>query len=323
MNPTLHVVTHRAWVAYDLKDGAERLATLPESHPLGGVKVNVEHHLGFDLPPLSPGDAIWAPMETMARVAAQDPRLRLADPGPEFLTDLPWRLTGRTVELLDTEDMDALVPGDIRDDGDVVFAKPANCKIEDFPACWDDYDGHILRAIAARCPAEQKFLVTDTVLDLVAEVRLFVLDEQVVTFSPYLLHAPDGTQRTWDETMPWTHTAAAVEFGASVLDWLREVDRPMPRSYTLDVGVLADGTWVVIETNPVWSSAFYGANTSAVITCLFAAVTVTPGSDLTSGRYSPPAPSEWTPDPYLAARVAQQRPLPTTRPTDRATRSTP
>lgn len=313
--PTLHVITHRAWVARDLADGAARLAAS------GGARVDVEHHLGFDLPRFAPGDTIWAPMEWMARAVAQDPRLRLADPGPEFLPSLPWEFRRRTVELLTVDDMDTRIPDSILDDGDLVFAKPANCKIEHFPARWDDYDGHALQATAAGIPDDQTFLVTDIRLDLAVEFRLFVLDGRVVTSSPYLMHAPDGTQRTWDETMHSSYSAAAVEFGAQVLDWLTtpENTTAVPRSFTLDVGIETDGTWVVIEANPVWSSAFYGANTSAVIACLLAGVTVTRAS----GRYSPPTRGEWTPDPYLSHRVTQQRPLPVAPAISRPARSTP
>lgn len=287
---TLHVVTHRRWVADDLATNT--------------VGVPVRHHLGFDLPDWEPGDAAWAPMEWMARAKVADPRLRLADPGPRFLAALPPELTGRNVEVLTLAQMKERADDHAADhgvlvDGPSYFAKPANCKIEAFEARWDDLEGHVLTAVAAQVPDAQPFLLTSTRLDLVEEHRLFVLEGEVATSSPYLQHLVQGPHlfqggTTWHEHMVSHRTGDAEEFGAHVLD---TTTVPRPRAFVLDVGVLRDGTWVVIETNPVWSSAFYGADVDTVVECLAASVEVDePGS----------AVHEWAPDPWLLERSSRQ-----------------
>lgn len=288
MTRTLHVVSHRRWVAGDLASNT--------------VGVPVRHHLGFDLPDWSPGDIVWAPMEWMARAKVADPRLRLADPGPGFLTALPQTLTGRTVEVLTLAQMKEFVDDHTAVHGVLAaglsyFAKPANCKIEAMPARWDDLEGHVLRAIAHRVPDEQPFLLTATRLDLLEEHRLFVLEGEVVTSSPYLQHVVEGPGTTWHEDMVSHHAGDAEAFGAHVLD---TTSVPHPRAFVLDVGLLVDGTWVVIETNPVWSSAFYSADIDAVVACLAGSVEIDePG----------PAVHEWVPDPWLVERTNRQLPL--------------
>lgn len=294
---TLHVVTHRRWVADDLATGA-----------FPGL--DVRHHLGLDLPDFAPGDGVWAPMEWMARAVAVDPRLHLIDPGAALLTLLPRHLLGRDIRLLTRAQMEAEADEHIAAHGPLVdgppyFAKPANCKVEEFPARWDDLEGHVLGAIATRIPADQPFLLTTTRLDIVEEHRLFVLDGAVVTSSPYraLDLGPEGhrSETLWHEEMTSECTGDAEAFGAHVLAALED----LPRSFALDVAVLADGTWVVIEANPVWSSAFYGADPAQVVRCLLVASRVADPAEA-----SAPEPHRWVLDPYLIQRVARQRPLP-------------
>lgn len=287
---TLHVVTHARWVADDLAASG----------------TPVRHHLGFDLPDFADGDSVWAPMEWMARAVAVEPRLHLADPGPDFTPNLDTRFTQRTIETLTFDDIvardDALTAEHGRwHDGPDVFVKPANCKIEALPARFDDYQGHVLHLIAARLKSRdrQPLHVTSTRLDILEEHRLFILDGVVVTSSPYLHHHRDGSQTLWSADMR-AHPDVAADAQAFGADVLASVDpSALPVSFTLDVAFLADLSWAVIETNPVWSSAFYGADVTRVADCIRAA-------SLVSG---PPFAHEWVPDPYVADRAARMRPL--------------
>jgi hypothetical protein len=267
----LHVITHRAWVADDLKGGAH-------------VGVTVRHDLGFDAPEIAPGDAVWVPMESAARIfhdaRIDAPPIHLADPGPHFTPSMPVDLLGRRLSVGSYDDL-------LRSGTEEAFVKPANCKIENFPAQWwyRAFSNSFLSG--APIPDDLVLHWTPTRLDLVEEHRIFVIDKSIATSSPYLI---DG--ETWHETMQGD-TCAAESFAQGVLDAVDE----QPRSYTLDVGRLRDRSWVVIETNPVWSSAQYGADPAQVVRCLFAAAT----PDSTKW--------DWRPDPYLLVRVQKQRPL--------------
>lgn len=318
---TLHVVTHRKWVADDFT-----LAGVPD----------VQHHLGLDLPDLAPGDAVWAPMEWMHRAQSvmfsrladgppYSPLLDLTAPGADFLIRAQPPLCGRDIRLLTAAEIVEMADEQnqrlpITDDGTEVFAKPANCKIERVPAKWYDLDGLSLDLIAApRIPDNQPFLLTWDRLDLVEEHRLWVLDGTVVTSSPYLHHLDFietdlrgyESSNTWYPGMDSERTPDAEAFGADVLDTLARssgfqvhaiISTALPRAFTLDVGLLADGAWVIIEANPAWSSALYGADPVKVADCVRASSRVVDMMALSD-------PHRWSPDPYLIDRAARQRPL--------------
>ena len=318
---TFHVVTHRKWVADDFT-----LAGVPD----------VQHHLGLDLPDLAPGDSVWAPMEWMHRAQSAlfvrladgppyGPFLDLAAPGADFLTRVPISLLSREIRLVTAaeiveaaDEQNNRLP--ITDDGPEVFAKPANCKIERIPAKWYDLEGLALDLIAAPpVPDNQRFLLTWDRLDLVEEHRLWVLDGRVVTSSPYLHHLDFietdlrgyESSNTWYPGMNSERTPDAEAFGAHALDTLAHssgfeahaiVSTALPRAFTLDVGIDRAGVWVVIEANPAWSSALYGADPVKVADCVRASSRVVDMMALTD-------PHRWSPDPYLVDRSARQRPL--------------
>lgn len=91
------------------------------------------------------------------------------------------------------------------------------------------------------------------------------------------------------------HGRAAFGFAVDVMDTISPTT-PGPAAFVLDVALLADGTWVVLETNPAWSSGQYGADLGAVIECLFAV-----NDAAAIGTWA------WNPDPYLVHRARQQR----------------
>lgn len=288
-NPTriLHVVTHRRWIADDLATAA---AADPELRDL-----TVWHDLGFDLPDFERGDVIWAPMEWMARARralGETGRslLPLADPGPAFLSRFHESVLGRRVGVAT---VGQVVAGDGPDEG---FYKPANCKVDFVPAAWRTRIEFVAAAAAANFPTTSDVLWADTRLEFTEEHRTFVRHGQVVTSSPYLRHLPDGPT-LWHEGMRSAFDAEARTFAQSALDALIGTG-PLPPAFVLDVGLLTDGRWVVIETNPVWSSGQYGADLAEVIRCLIAANNPTQADGF-----------EWIPDPYLVDRAATQRPL--------------
>lgn len=274
---TLHVVTHRGWVARDLHAAAA--ARRPD--------VKVAHSLGFDAPDVAAGDALWAPMEWAARArpVLGPELLPLADPGARFLTRVPVDLLGRRIRVATVDETAHLAP-------DVGFFKPANMKVERVPARWTTRDGFLSGCRAAGLPGTSEVMWTASRLDLVEEHRCFVRYRRVVASSPYLI---DGA--TWFEGMVSRHESAAVRFAGLVLVGVRD---GAPAAFVLDVGMTREGGWVVVEANPVWCSAQYGCDLAAVVDCLFTAV-------VDVGDW------QWCPDPYLVSRAARN-PLPTRRP---------
>lgn len=169
------------------------------------------------------------------------------------------------------------------------FAKVGEAKPQNLPAgVRSTLSGFLAEAAAAGLPDESWIqLTTPTSFDL--EVRCFVLDGRVVAHSPYLVNG-----QTWDEDMSLDRfdAARALLFAGRVADAV-----PGPRGYVLDVG-RTTGVWSVVEANPAWSSAFYGADIDGVV----AAVLAANGADPT-GEW------DWRPDAWLIQRAARQRPL--------------
>lgn len=264
----LHVVTHRTWLVRDFTTAG----------------VAVRHSLGLDLPVFADGDALWAPMEWAAR-ALVDRRsvslpLQLCDPGPWFMPLLGPAATGRACSVVTLRTLEFRGP-------EVGFFKPANCKIDPLPAGWWDREDFVAAARDAAVPDDTLIGYTATRLDLVEEHRVFVRHRRVATSSPYLLE-----DTTWHPGMV-AATEAAEAFATRLLIRLRD----QPPAFVLDVGRLRDGRWLVVETNPAWSSSPYGADLAAVADCLHAA------TDAHPQRWT------WSPDPYLLSRMARQRPL--------------
>lgn len=302
MTRTLHVVTHRRWVADDL--AAAAAARRP--------RVEVRHSLGLDIPDIEPGDALWAPTEWAAR-ALHDPRtdvadrppLHLVDPGPLMVPRMTRRVLGRRVHAATLGDY--LSSGRGEEPDGAAFVKPANCKIDAFPARW--WRRGDLADLAARkdLPADLMLHWTPTRLDIVEEHRVYLLHGKPVTSAPYLWHSPDGNQVAWDHPdydLDRTHSAAAEAFASTVC--AANPGWAAIGSFVLDVALLRPGSppgmasagqWVVLETNPAWSSNPYTADPARVIECLLAAATTDPT------RWS------WRPDPYLISRVTRARPL--------------
>jgi hypothetical protein len=310
----LHVVTHRRWVADDLDMGAERVSRL-------GPAVEVAHSLGLDPIDLQPGDGLWAPMAWAARLL-HDPRHQrriggyLLDPGPLFTPSLDRTLTGRRIQVGTLAEYLEHGPDGT---GEGAFVKPANCKIEHFPAAWRRRAEVARLAIKHDLPDDLVLQWTTTRLDIVEEHRAYVRHRTVVASSPYLVHhrGPGGAggnlsveQETWHEQMTSVHSPAAEEFAGHVACGIDH----QPAAYVLDVALLADGSWVVLETNPVWAAAFYGCDLTEVVRTLFCGI-AWQGRDLPAGYslgHSPGAREPtwtWRPDPYLLQRVRRQRPL--------------
>lgn len=312
----VHVVGHAAWRAREL----------------AAAGVPVRSSLGWEVPALQPGDSVWAPMEWMARAdralrCAGRPSWQLADAGPRWLAALPAEVAGRTVVACTLGEAAAgagLTAG---------WWKPANCKVETLPARWSTREDFLTAAYAAGLPDESQLLVSEQ-LDVLEEHRVFVLDGVPVTSSPYLWHhVPNQAARAgqlgpvgWDqvpdlltpvraaadgpafvaaaEQAGWSRltTADVLEETASLLRVLAR-DRPeeVPPVSVVDVALTSDGRVVVLEANPVWSSAWYGADLEDVAACLAAAVQTHPTGAGVLGRWG------WEPDPWLVGRADRQR----------------
>jgi hypothetical protein len=92
------------------------------------------------------------------------------------------------------------------------------------------------------------------------EFRCFILEEEVVSLSPYLrrgelAQSPDGS---WEDD----RRGQAQVFAASVLS---DSSVLLPPAVVMDVGIIEGRGWAVIEANAAWGSGIYGCDPAAVL----------------------------------------------------------
>jgi hypothetical protein len=92
------------------------------------------------------------------------------------------------------------------------------------------------------------------------EFRCFVLDRKVVTFSIYLR---DGELQK--ESGFVSDESEDQELHTFTRRLLEDVRIDFPRAFVLDVGVIRDRGWAVVELNAAWGSGLYGCEEERVL----------------------------------------------------------
>jgi ATP-grasp domain, R2K clade family 2 len=180
--------------------------------------------------------------------------LQLLEPTIDWLPHLPEEFLKRRVSLSTL--------GACRKIIEPAFIKPPNDK--SFPA--KVYTG-------ADLPYEYNEDAPVLIAEVVTwekEFRCFVLDRQIRTISVYLRKGE--LQRDREFAASESELAEAESFLQMILADTR-ID--LPRTAVLDVGVIHDRGWAVVEQNAAWGSGIYGCDPVQVLEVLrYAAVKV-------------------------------------------------
>lgn len=131
-----------------------------------------------------------------------------------------------------------------------------------------------------------RFQWTRDILELDHEHRCFVAHGEVLTLGAYRVGGIVG-----EMTSPYT--PAAREFAQGVV---HDLGDDFPPAATLDVARDPERGWVVVETNPAWSSGFYGCDPVLALRAVRA-------GNQPSERWA------WDPDPDLLARARASEPF--------------
>ncbi|MFF4952741.1 ATP-grasp domain-containing protein [Streptomyces chattanoogensis] len=172
-------------------------------------------------------------------------RLGLLEPPDDWLVRLPRHLTHRRIELTTHAEL-AAQRGVTR--RRPFFAKPPSDK--SFPPG--------VYADAARLPPaspETPVLVSDVVA-FRAEYRLFLLDGALAAATRYAVHG-----RLDPAPLDEDPYAGAVRAFAARLTG----HAPLPSASAVDVGLLDDGQWAVVEANMPWFAHSYAADPDGVL----------------------------------------------------------
>lgn len=193
--------------------------------------------------------------------AARLQRINLAKnliaPGQNWLSEVSENDPSLTARSILTTTVDQIPTGQL------LFAKPAEAKIESIPA--GKYFGEDLLEIFRnnQIPLDTLFQWTETLLPINHEHRFFIADSIIYAGSPYLI---DGVvYHSAIESSYYFEAERAAEIFVQVL---KDSDL-LPPALTLDVGRNEDsGEWLIVEANPAWSSGPYGAAPSGILKVL-------------------------------------------------------
>jgi ATP-grasp domain, R2K clade family 2 len=190
-----------------------------------------------------------------AEAIADQLGLALIEPPANWLTTIPPQYLRREVRFCLLSDAQKLKTP--------TFVKPAEGKV---------FDAQVFASGDALPKTEQIGdipVITSTPVSWLLEVRCFVLERQVVTMSPYwrngvLAQSPDG-----DWPFEGDEEADAQDFMSTLL---AEPALQLPPACVLDIGIIEDNGWAIIEANPCWGAGMYGCSPTAVLTTIRRAI---------------------------------------------------
>ena len=233
MKPTLLISTWTLPAAKALAEAARldgwRSIGLDEAIKVG-VKGSVVYYGGSD----------------RAVEAATRFELALIEPPFDLLARLPVEFRRRAVQFAQYGDLDRL--------NAPTFVKPADAlnKMFDAGVYANVRDIRVTRGVSADSPV----LLAEPV-DWSAEYRCFVLDGRIAAWSPYM----SFSRPNWKPFGPGTLAGNVPPGVAAFCERLFARSGVLfPPAFVMDVGLIDDRGWAVVEFNPAWCSGLLGAD---------------------------------------------------------------
>ena len=187
-----------------------------------------------------------------AEKVSRDYDLALLGPPLDLLAHLPSDLLLRHVEFRRWDQIPSRP--------DPMFIKPADPIAKTFDAGL--YRGRETIPFRRQIPAETPVLISEPAEWLI-EYRCFVLEGNVVATSPYL---------SFGRPLHHTRGRASADPPAPVLDVCRRLAHSpspkLPPAFVIDIGLIEDRGWAVIEFNPAWCAGLLSADPALVIDVL-------------------------------------------------------
>jgi hypothetical protein len=227
--------------------------TLPSARQLAATATDrnwTVHVLDDSVPPPFRGPRTFYGGTDHARKFAQRYELCLIEPPLDLLARLPPEFLGRKVRF-GTLDALASLAGP-------VFVKPADPIHKIFDAgIYAQLSDIQLRA---NVPPQTCLLAAQPV-EWSSEFRCFVCERRIAAWSPYLSF---GTP-VWK---PGCAGPVPPSLSAVCQRLLDRMGDELPPAFVVDIGVLEDGHWVVVEFNPAWCSGILGADVRGVLSVI-------------------------------------------------------
>ncbi|HEX4612640.1 MAG TPA: ATP-grasp domain-containing protein [Urbifossiella sp.] len=257
--PTLVLAPPPRSVLSSGRCGSTALAEEQLAEAASGVGWRTAHAVPTDPPPGDPDLAVYVTTDAALAVARAF-GLALLEPPFDLLTRLPDRLRLRPVEAARFADLARLRAP--------TFVKPADPLDK-----W--FDAGVYRDVRdirtkGRDRPDAPVLVAGPVM-WAAELRYWVLDGKVVAGSPYLSFGRPNWSPRWKHSPP-SPPAAIPKAGVRTVEAVcAALGADLPPAVVIDVGVVEDRGWAVVEFNPVWCAGLLGADPAAVLPALWRA----------------------------------------------------
>jgi hypothetical protein len=226
--------------------------TLAEAAKAKGWRVVVSDSDSF---PVRCDEPVLYVSTDLAMAATHKLDIGLIEPPLDLLTQVPDRFLRRTVEFAHFTDLGRL-------------SRPAFIKPADPLDKWFDagiYSSvRMIRTRDIDRPAAPVLLSEP--VEWSAEYRCFVLNGQLVEWSPYLSFGrPVWKVHARNRGQP---SRVPDPVGIIVTGLLGGMGRSLPPTFVVDVGLIEDRGWAVVEFNPVWCAGLLGANPRKVLPLL-------------------------------------------------------
>lgn len=217
----------------------------------GAVSLNwdVERLIKWQIPPhlLSVAEPVLYLEGLMAQMVAQQFKLKLIEPPENWLPTLPQQYRKRWIKLQTL--------AEARNQTTSTFIKPPNDK--SFPA--KIYTG---KQLPIDYPDETPVLIAE-VVEWEKEFRCFILNRTLKTFSIYLRDGALQKQHNYYHSKE--EEKELLNFVKTVL---ADDTVKLPIATVLDVGIIKDRGWAIVELNSAWGSGIYGCDPIQVLEVL-------------------------------------------------------
>src|SRR6185369_4723784 len=204
------------------------------------------------VPEVSPNDVAVYGEPLFARLVAQSLALRLEEPPLDWLPRLALRWRGRAVRLTTL--------ADARNVSIRSFIKPAEEK------CFEArvYSSGAELPPPGPLPEDLPVLVQD-VVDWTAEYRCFVLERKVVAASAYWRNGRSAKSENGLWSVDQQELGEAIAFCKALL---QDQTAAVPDAVAVDVGIIRNHGWAVVECNAAFGSGIYGCDPVEVLRVL-------------------------------------------------------
>lgn len=224
--------------------------------PLANAALNRGWNVAYldESPDVASNERILVYVDTSQALTAVDQfDLALLEPPLDLLCRLPQEFLNRNVQFARFADL-----AKIRKP---TFVKPADPLNKAFDAgIYSDVRAiRMLRPL----PADLPVLLAEPVHWL-TEYRCFVLENRIVATSPYLSFA----RPVWKPYGQGGELAVVPQPVLALCERLLQSDVILPPGCVVDIGMIEDRGWSVVEFNPAWCAGLLGANPDGVLDVL-------------------------------------------------------